>query len=111
MSTSWVPRPLLLIYPAVVALQPDDVERLNLRARQVGIKIGWSLAFCQAPNPEFVGMTADTIDEDIEPHHIFVFGPTRVDSLTVHEVDLLLDDLDRGTRRVIPDEDGDPRLA
>lgn len=103
--------PVATDYPAVVALRPDDVERLDQRARQVGAKIGWALAFCQAPNPEFVGMTADTIDEDIEPHHIFVFGPTRVDGVTVHEVDLLLDDLECGARRIIPDEDGDPRLA
>lgn len=94
-----------------VALRPEDVERLDLRAREVGVRIGWALSFCEAPNPEFVGLTADTIDEEIERHHIFVFGPSRVDGATVHEVELLLDDLERGARRIVPDEDGDPRLT
>ena len=93
-----------------MALEAEDVERLDLRAREIGTRIGWALAFRQGPNPEFVGLTADTIDENAERHHIVIFGPTRVDEVTVHEVELLLDHLDSGTRRIVPDEDGDPRL-
>ena len=35
----------------------------------------------------------------------------RLADLAAHEVDLTLDELERGSRRIIVDEDGDPRLV
>lgn len=90
---------------------PEDVAQLDARAHQVGLAIGWTMSFGQAPNPEYVYLTADTIEDDGEVAHIAVFGPERVDEVIVHEVDMLLDQLERGERRIIADEDGDPRLV
>jgi hypothetical protein len=85
-------------------LTDDDIAALGQRAREVGESIGWDLAFVVAPNPEFVGLCAG-------PDRIIVLGPSRVSDLAVHEIDLALDALQRGKRRIILDEDGDPRLA
>lgn len=93
-----------------MTLHPDDVIALDARARQIGLAIGWTLAFGEAPNPEYVFLTADTLDEQLEVTHLVVFGPKKIDEVTVHEVDLLLDDLESGRRRLMLDEDGDPRL-
>jgi hypothetical protein len=60
--------------------------------------------FQVAPNPEFIGLTAGA-------KHIFVVGPSRLADLAAHEIDLTLDELERGSRRIILDEDGDPRLV
>lgn len=91
-------------------LSPEDVARLDERARQVGTAIGWALGFCEAPYPEYVFLTAGTIDDDFEPVHVTVHGPLNVDAVTVHEVDLLLDQIESGERKIVADEDGDPRL-
>jgi hypothetical protein len=56
------------------------------------------------------GLTADTLDDDLTPRHIFVWGPKPVDGFTSYEVDLLLDELEQGKRQIVADEDGDPRL-
>jgi hypothetical protein len=87
-----------------VALSANDIAVLDARARSVGERIGWEMHFRVAPNPEFIGLTAGA-------NHIFVVGPSRLADLAAHEVDLTLDELERGTRRVILDEDGDPRLV
>lgn len=85
-------------------LTDDDIATLNQRAREVGQLIGWELRFAVAPNPDFVGLCAG-------PNRIIVIGPSRVSDLAVHEIDLALDALQRGERRIILDEDEDPRLV
>lgn len=55
-------------------------------------------------------MTAAALDVDLDEYYIIVFGPASVDEVTVHEVDVLLDQLEDGVRRVVADEDVDPRL-
>jgi hypothetical protein len=87
-----------------MALEPDDVERLNERAREVGERIGWRLRFVVAPNPEYVGLVAG-------PDQIFVIGPGKLSELAAHDVELDLDALERGERSIAADEDGDPRLT
>lgn len=86
-----------------MALQPEDVVRLNERARDVGLKIGWDLEFAVAPNPEYVGVTAG-------PDRVFVLGPSKLAELAAYEIEFQLDALERGEREIRPDEDGDPRL-
>ncbi|TVS76948.1 hypothetical protein [Mycobacterium helveticum] len=86
-------------------LTKDDITALDQRAREVGEAIGWELAFVVAPNPEFVGLCAGR-------DRIIVLGLVcRISDLAVHEIDLTLDALQQGDRRIILDEDGDPRLA
>ncbi|MBN7296621.1 hypothetical protein [Mycobacteroides abscessus] len=85
-------------------LSDDDIAALDQRARVVGEHIGWALSFMVAPNPEFVGLCAG-------PDQIIVVGPSRISDLAVHEIDLALDALQRGERRIVPDEDGDPQLV
>jgi hypothetical protein len=87
-----------------VALSAYDIALLDARARAVGERIRWEMHFRVAPNPEFVGLTAGA-------NHIFVVGPARVADLAAHNIDLTLDALERGERRIIEDEDGDPRLV
>lgn len=86
-----------------MALQPEDVQRLNERAREVGRRIGWELRFRVAPNLEYVGVTAG-------PEQVFVLGPAKLSDLAAHDIELDLDALERGDRVIRPDEDGDPRL-
>lgn len=85
-------------------LTDDDITVLNRRAREVGQHIGWELTFVVAPNPEYVGLCAG-------PDRVVVRGPSRVSDLAVHEIDLALDALQRGERRIVLDEDDDPRLV
>ena len=87
-----------------MALNPEEIEILDDRAQKVGKKIGWRLRFVIAPNPEFVGIIAG-------PDNIFVVGPSRLADLAAYEVDLTLDELERGDRILFPDDDGDPRLS
>ncbi len=84
-------------------LTPDDISRLDDRARDVGSKIGRDMRFVVAPNPEYVGVTAG-------PDNVFVLGPAKLADLAAHDIELDLDALERGDREVRPDEDGDPRL-
>lgn len=84
-------------------LQHKDVERLDARAGEVGEQIGWDLAFCVAPNPEYVGVVAG-------PDQVFVLGPAKLSDLAAHDVELELDALERGDRVIEADEDGDPRI-
>lgn len=84
-----------------MALNKDEIEALDERAKHVGEAIGQDLRFVVAPNPEFVGITSQ---------NIFVLGPDRLADMAAHDVDLTLDALMRGDRRIIDDEDGDPRL-
>ena len=84
-------------------LTADDVQALDRRAREVGRHIGWDLQFVVAGNPEFVGLVAGA-------DQIVVLGPSRIADLAVHEIDLALDALQRGDRRIVLDEDGDPQL-
>lgn len=86
-----------------MALDSQDIARLNDRAREVGQQIGWDLAFVVAPNPDFVGVTAG-------PDRIFVMGPARLSDLAAYDIELELDALERGDRVIRPDEDGDPRM-
>ena len=94
-----------------MALNADEVAALNERAQQVGAKIGWALAFMPAPNPELVFLVADTPDGAEDSATISIYGPVRVDEVTIHEIDMLLDHIETGQRRIVPDEDGDPRLV
>jgi hypothetical protein len=103
MHSTWRNLPNLKA-PALHAL------RINQRARAIGASIGWSNDFTAAPNQMFVGLIADTFDEDLEQHHVFVRGPKPVDQVIVHEVEIFLDDLEQGRRRIVADEDGDPRV-
>ncbi len=64
--------------------------------------IGHDLRFRVAPNPEYVGLKVD---------NIFVSGPSKMEDMAAHEVDLTLDALERGDAVIVPDEDGDPRLG
>ena len=86
-----------------MALQGDDVQRLDERAHEVGLKIGWPLRFVVAPNPEYVGLVAG-------PDQVFVIGPSKLSDLAAHDIELDLDALERGDRQIARDEDGDPRL-
>ncbi len=61
------------------------------------------LRFRVAPNPEYVGIVTG-------PDQVFIIGPAKLSKLAAHDVELDLDALERGDRRIIPDEDGDPRL-
>lgn len=54
---------------------PDDIARVNIRAREIGAAIGWSLDLTAAPDQPFVALTADTWDEDLKQRHIVVWGP------------------------------------
>lgn len=87
-----------------MALTPDEVAHLDMRAQEVGEKIGWKLRFVVAGNPDFVGVTAG-------PGNTFVVGPSRLSELAAYDVDLTLDALERGDQVIFPDEDGDPRLG
>lgn len=87
-----------------MALTPDEIATLDQRAHKVGEKIGWTLGFVVAPNPEFVGLIAG-------PDHIFVVGPSQLADLAAYDVDLTLDALERGEQTIFADEDGDPRLG
>jgi hypothetical protein len=86
-----------------MALDPDDVTRLNDRAGEVGQKIGWDLKFIVAPNTEYVGVVAG-------PDQVFVLGPSGLSDMAAHDIELDLDALERGDRQLRADEDGDPRL-
>lgn len=44
------------------------------------------------------------------PDRVVVVGPCRISDLRAQEIDLALDALQRGERRIVTDEDGDPRL-
>ncbi|MDA2893355.1 hypothetical protein PDG61_20745 [Mycolicibacterium sp. BiH015] len=89
-------------------LTDDDVQALDRRAREVGGVIGWDLQFVVAPNAEFVGLAAGGGADHVD--QIIVLGPSRINDLAVHEIDLALDALRRGERHIILDKDGDPRL-
>ena len=89
---------------AAVALDPDDVARLDERAQRVGESIGWRLRFMAAPFPEYICLVAG-------PDQVMVWGPAKVDELAAHEVDFELDALERGDRTIVADEDGDPRIV
>lgn len=56
-----------------------------------------------APNPRCVGLCAG-------PDRVVIVGPSWIEDLAVHEIDLMLDGLERGERMIVLDEDGDPRL-
>jgi hypothetical protein len=85
-------------------LTEDDKATLDKRAGDIGQQIGWKLRFIVLPNPQLVGLAAGD-------QQIIVFGPSRIADLAVHEVDLVLDALERGDRRIVLDEDGDPQLV
>lgn len=55
------------------------------------------------PNPEYVGV----VEEDSQ---IFLLGPSKLSDLAAYDIELDLDAIERGDRRILPDEDGDPRL-
>lgn len=85
-----------------MALSEDDVAALDQRARDIGAQISRDLRFVVAPNPEFVGLTS---------LNIFVLGPSSLRALAAHDIDLTLDQIERGERNIVDDEDGDPRLV
>jgi hypothetical protein len=87
----------------VVAVTDDEIRKLDARARAVGERIGWELHFMVAPNPDFVGLAAGA-------NQVFVVGPSRLADLVINDVDLTLDALERGERRIVLDEDDDPQL-
>jgi hypothetical protein len=85
-------------------LTPEEIATLDARAKEVGEKIGWTLRFTVAPNPDFVGIIAG-------PANVFVVGPDRLSDLAAYDIDLTLDALEHGDQVIFPDEDGDPRLG
>ena len=85
-------------------LSDEDVSRLNLRAIEVGQKIGWDLQFIVAPNPEYVGLCAG-------PDRIIIAGPAKLSDMAAHDIELDIDALERGDKQIILDEDGDPYLV
>lgn len=89
---------------------PDDIARVNVRAREIGAAIGWSLDLTAAPDQPFVALTADTWDEDLEQRHIVVWGPKTAAEFDLSEVESFLDDLEQGRRRIVVDHEGDPRV-
>lgn len=92
-----------------MALTPNDIDALDQLAKNVGKKINWDLRFRVAPNPEYIGVTAAPTDED-DPSHIFIIGPHKLADLGAHDIELDLALLENGERRIVLDEDGDPRL-
>lgn len=84
-------------------MTPEQISELDTRAQQVGAKIGWPMRFIPAPNPEYVALVAGT-------DQICVVGPAKLSNLAAHDIDLTLDQLERGDRTIVTDEDGDPRL-
>jgi hypothetical protein len=86
-----------------MTMTPDQVAELDARAQTVGKQIGWLLRFSVAPNPEYVALTAG-------PNRVVIKGPDRLSNLAAHDIDITLDQLLSGARRIITDEDGDPRL-
>lgn len=93
-----------------LVLTPEQCAELDQHAREVGLAIGWTLGFAVAPNPVYVGLTADALDDDIELHHIFFWGPQQVEETTVEQVHTLLDQLEAGELQIVVDPEGDPRL-
>ncbi|CAN7247680.1 hypothetical protein [Knoellia sp. LjRoot47] len=94
-----------------MALDPELIVALDERAQQIGMQIGWDLRFITAPNPEYVGVTAAAIDRnDDSVNHIFVIGPSEISKGAVENIRSTLDHLVSGIRRIVLDEDGDPRL-
>lgn len=87
-----------------MTLESDDIQRLDQRAREVGENIGWRLGFVVLPNPQYVAVVAG-------PDNVVVIGPGKLSDLAAHDIDLDLDALERGDRRIVRDEDGDPRLV
>ena len=80
-------------------MTPEDVDRLNERARAVGAQIGWDLRFIVAPNPAVVAI--------IESHSsIVIFGPRKLEDLAAHEADFFLDDLESGKKVLTKDDEG-----
>ena len=84
-----------------MGLNKHDVGRLDTRAQEVGRGGQWELRFVVAPNPEYVGLTAN---------NIFIVGPAKLEDLAAHDVEMELDAIERGDAQILPDEDGDPRL-
>lgn len=89
---------------------PDDIARVNVRARNIGAAIGWSLHLTAGPDQSFVALTADTIDDHLESHRIVVWGPKRAAEFDLSEVESFLDDLEEGRRRILVDDEGEPRV-
>jgi hypothetical protein len=87
----------------VMAPTEDDIRKRDARACEVGERIGWELHFTVAPDPDFAGLTAGA-------NQVFVPGPSRLDDLLVHDIDLTLDRLEQGEQRIVTDGNGDPRL-
>lgn len=84
-----------------MGLNQRDVERLDARAQEVGRSGQWDLRFVVAPNPDYVGLTADDI---------FIVGPAKSADLAAYDIEMELDAIERGDARIQSDEDGDPRL-
>jgi hypothetical protein len=61
--------------------------------REVGKKIGWSLGLVVLSNPEYVGLVAG-------PDRIVVIGPGKLSDLAAHDIELDLDALERGERKI-----------
>ena len=86
-----------------MALIPADVQRLEERAVEVGGGIGWELHFHVLPNPQYVALSAGS-DGTV------IYGPAKVAELAAHEVEFLLDALERGDSQLIEDDQGDLRI-
>lgn len=86
-----------------MTMTPQQVADLDARAQEVGAKIGWRLRFMALGNNEYVALVAG-------PDQIVVKGPEKLSNMAAHDIDLTLDELERGDRTIQPDEDGDARL-
>ena len=67
-----------------MALDDEDIRRLDQRAREVGERIGWQLRFYALGNPEYVALTAG-------PDQIVIVGPSKLANLGAHDIELELD--------------------
>ena len=67
-----------------MALGDEDVRRLDLRAQEVGSRIGWKLRFRALGNPEYVALSAG-------PDQVIIVGPSKLADLGAHDIELELD--------------------
>jgi hypothetical protein len=93
-----------------MAVTPEDVAQLDERAHQVDsrsvgrCRLGPLLTPGSCTSPPIPSTTTATCATSL-----CLSKP--MDEVIVHEVDMLLDQLERGERRIIANEDRDPRLV
>lgn len=81
-----------------------QLAMLDARAADVGLRIGWEMHVTVDPRTGCIGLTAGA-------QHVFLYGPARLDSVAVREIETILSALRRRERTVVEDHQGNPRLA